>query len=166
MTAPIYSRPPDTSRAGSAPIGFDPKLANWPTRTLPVHHVIDLLMVTHAPERVEEYRLAMLRGECLPPISVVRLFGRFFVADGHKRLTAYKALGAGEILVEVWPIRRWMSDQRRQVRNNLHRQIPALARALAGRGESERGRQVMRHFVDHWKRIFLSTIARFRGKSR
>src|SRR5262249_17879356 len=111
---------------------FDPKLAKSPTRVLPLDQVIDLLSVTHAPERVEEYRQAMLRGDRFPPVSVVKLAGRYFVADGHKRLCAYKTLGGGELVVEVWSIPRWLGDQQRQLSNNLRRQVPALFRAITG----------------------------------
>ncbi len=85
---------------------FDPKLASSPARVVPVARVIDLLMVTHASDRVEQYREAMLRGDNFPPISVLPLLRWFLVTDGHKRLTAYKSLSTSEILVQTWTLRR------------------------------------------------------------
>jgi len=85
---------------------FDPKVTLAPTRTVPVSRVIDLLVVTHATERVAEYRQAMLQGGSFPPISVLPLLGWFLVTDGHKRFTAYSSLGDPEILVQIWTLRR------------------------------------------------------------
>src|SRR5262245_2849701 len=82
---------------------FDAALAQYPTRTPEAPRIGDMPHVTNAPAVVEGYRAAMKSGDRFPPISLVRLFGIWFVADGHKRLTAFRALGEDRVLVEVWP---------------------------------------------------------------
>ncbi len=123
-------RPPAGERLRPAPSGalpdaattvvdlaesFDPARAHLPVRRVPVTHIVDLLAVSHAPDRVAAYRAAMLAGERFPPIGVLPIGERYFVADGHKRWQAYRALGARDVLVEVWTPRRWLRDQGRQV---------------------------------------------------
>lgn len=150
----------------TAPFGFDPQRAQWPTRKVGCDQVIDLLEVAHAPERVEEYRQAMQRGELFPPIAVVRFCGRYLVADGHKRFTAYKSLRSQDLIVEVWPLRRWLSDQRRQFAQGVRRQTVTLLRvALGQRNRAEAG-EITRHVRQHWSRILRSLYARFRTKRR
>ena len=146
----------------NASFGFDPKLAQWPTRRVAFDQVVDLLDVAHAPERVDEYRQAMKRGELFPPISVVRFFGRYLIADGHKRFTAFKSLGSDGLIVEVWPIRRWLSDQRRQFAKGMRRQTVALFRVAIGQGERAEASEVTRHVMQHWRRILRSVYRRFR----
>ena len=94
---------------------FDPLRADLPVRRVPVARVIDLLEVSHAPDRVDAYRAAMLAGERFPPIAVLPFAGRYWLADGHKRWSAYRTLGAPAVLVELWTPRRWLRDQGRQV---------------------------------------------------
>ncbi len=105
---------------------FDPARAALPVRRVPVARVVDLLAVPHAPDRVATYRAAMLAGERFPPISVLPFAGRFWIADGHKRWSAYRALGELEVWVELWTARRWLRDQGRQVAGTGRR----LGRAL------------------------------------
>ena len=69
----------------------------------------------------------MLAGERFPPIAVLPFAGRFWIADGHKRWSAYRTLGAREVWVELWTLRRWLRDQGRQVAGTGRR----LGRALA-----------------------------------
>ncbi len=139
---------------------FDPRLASFPTLVLRFDELSDIYQVTHAAERVDEYRAAMIRGAKFPPISVVRLGGRFFVADGHKRLIAYRGLGYRTIVVERWPVRRWLKDQTGQAIRNVRIQWVSMTRGFLIRGERQRGAEVMRHYAQHWKRI----IASIRGR--
>ena len=135
---------------------FDPRLAPHPTRVVATAEVIDPLPVTHAAEVIAAYRDAMRRGAHFPPVSVVRLAGRYFVADGHKRFSAYRQLGGREIAVEVWPWRRWLRDQAGQLGRSTRAQAGLLAGAIVDR----RARHAARHQVvvtlGHWRRIALS----------
>jgi hypothetical protein len=139
---------------------FDPSRAELPTRVVRLDDVVDLLEVTHAPEEIERYREEMLDGGRFPPIAVVCLAGRYFVADGHKRLAAYKALDRPDILVEVWTTRRLMRDLRRQQWVSIRKAglivwwsftNPAGAAALA------------RSFWQHWRRVGTSLAAKWRN---
>lgn len=143
---------------------FDPALATAPTRVVAVAAVVDLLQVTHAPDRVCEYRCAMQRGERFPPIAVVPVAGRFVVADGHKRLTAYKALPVTEIVVEVWTIRRLLHDQWRQFRAKTAQQWWVLSRSAVDRGARREAVRLFRDTMRHWKRIGVSLASRLTGR--
>lgn len=132
---------------------FDPSLAAGPTRVLSLQHVVDLLRVTHAPDRVAEYRAAMIRGQRFPPIAVVRLGGRFVVADGHKRLSAYASAGRHDIVVEVWTLRRLLRDQARQVMGNARKNGAILRRSVT----DPRGAwRLLLTTLRHWRRVALS----------
>jgi hypothetical protein len=139
---------------------FDPDLARFRTRTLPIDQVVDLLNHTHAPDRVAEYRAAMLEGARFPPISVVRLGRRFFVADGHKRLTAVKTLGRSEVIVELWPFVRLLRDQLRQAGGTLRKLQKIVAFSVSNHAEA---RRLLRSILYHWKRLTLSVIASIHG---
>jgi hypothetical protein len=130
---------------------------------LPLREVVDLLELTHAPDVVLRYRDRMAAGDLFPPVSVIRLLGSWLVADGHKRYAAWAGLGGMEIVVEVWPLRRWLADQLRQ----------------AARASRRNGRIVSRLFVDpresyllarataaHWRRVAVCLARRAlrRGK--
>jgi hypothetical protein len=141
---------------------FDAALAGAPTRWLDVAAVIDVLQVSHAPERIAEYRDAMRRGERFPPVSVVRLGGRFFIADGHKRFSAYKEMGAERILVEVWSLRRWLRDQGGQLGRKTRAQVAILVRSPFDASARARGRRLFWDSVGHWRRIATS-LAALRG---
>jgi hypothetical protein len=138
------------------PSPFDTGRATAPTRRVPIGRIVDLLSVTHAPARVREYRRAMLRGDRFPPISVVRLGGRFVVADGHKRLAAATTLGLAEIAVEVWSPGRLLAD----LAGQAHRHLRAAGRAcvLVFRGRD--GRREAARFAAataaHWRRTLRS----------
>ena len=144
---------------------FDPVLATAPTRVLPLDAVVDLLEVTHAPERIAEYRRAMQRGERFPPISVVRLGGRFLVADGHKRFSAYRSLPITEIVVEVWTLRRWRRDQWRQLRTKTVQQWRLLWRSPVDRAARRQAVRLFWDTVGHWRRFAMS-FARRATRSR
>jgi len=99
---------------------FDARQACSPTRVIPVSRVVDLLSITHAPERVETYRKAMLRGDLFPPISVLPLLGWYLVTDGHKRLTAFRPLGGSEVLVQEWTVWQGIAHLGRQTTKEAH----------------------------------------------
>ena len=87
---------------------FDPDLAAFHTIVLSCSDVIDPLAVTHAPARISEYRARMAAGDRFPPVSVLRMAGRYLLVDGHKRFNAYRALGHTHLIVEIWPLSRWL----------------------------------------------------------
>lgn len=149
--------------ANEPPRGFDPGRARHPTREMAVGEVVDLLELTHAAERIREYRERMREGDLFPPVSVVRLFGRWLVADGHKRLAAYRGLQADRIVVEVWPIAAWLADQAGQARRNAAKNGRILARLFVDPRESAR---LAAGTARHWKRVARSLARRLlrRGK--
>jgi hypothetical protein len=135
---------------------FDRGLAEHETITVPVDKLIDLLEVTHANERIEEYRRAMLGGDRFPPISVVRLAGRLFIADGHKRFQAFRALGGRELTVELWPKRRWLADQWGQLRRKTREQASLLSRLPRDAAARAAARRLFWDTVGHWRRMIAS----------
>lgn len=148
-----------------APPCFDPALARGPTRVLAVSDVIDMLEVEHAPEHVERYREAMSRGERFPPVAVVRLAGRYFLADGHKRFAAFRRLGGHEsIVVEIWSIPRWSRDQWGQLRRKAGLQIDLLRRAVREPAARAETRALLGHYGAHWRRIGRSLAEKIRRR--
>jgi hypothetical protein len=145
---------------GDLPSCFDPALAEGSTRVVPVSEIVDLLSITHAPERIEDYRLAMLRGSLFPPVAVVRLFGRFVLADGHKRLTACKGLGCSSIPVEVWGPGRFLRDQARQVSENARKNAAILKASFREPREAAR---LLATTLAHWKRVAVCLASRVRS---
>jgi hypothetical protein len=143
--------------------GFDPALASYPTRVLPLHEVVDLLELTHAPDVVQRYRDRMAAGDLFPPVCVIRLLGRWLVADGHKRYVAWAGAGEKEIVVEVWPLRRWLVDQLRQAARASRRNGRIVARLFVDPNESY---LLARATAAHWRRVALSLARRAlrRGK--
>lgn len=121
--------------------------------------IADLLTITHAEKRVTRYREAMLRGERFPPVSVVRLLGRWLLADGHKRLAAFRSLGVSEIVVEVWPWSRWFADQWRQARDNADKNRRIAINLIRNPAESVR---LTTSTLRHWKRVAMSLTSRAR----
>ena len=134
-------------------MAFDPALADFDVATLPLDRVIDPLEVTHAPERIARYRDRMVAGERFPPITVVRLLGRYLVADGHKRLAAYRTLGPTDILVQVWPLKRWARDQWEQAVANARKNRTIIA--LSVRDPRSASRLLLTTLL-HWKRVATS----------
>ena len=153
----------DDLRPSGRPRGFDPASAAYPTRSLRLGEVVDLLELTHAPEVIREYRERMRAGDLFPPVSVVRLFGRWLVADGHKRYVAWAGLGEAEILVEVWPLRRWIADQAEQAARNARKNGRIVARLFDDPRESL---QLARATTGHWQRVALSLLRRARRRGR
>jgi ABC-type multidrug transport system fused ATPase/permease subunit len=135
---------------------FDASLARYATRLLPLDRVVDLLTVVHAPERVAEYATAMRAGARFPPVAVVRLAGRFIVADGHKRLAAFRQVGGSEILVEVWPWRRWLRDQWRQAVEHTRKNREIVSLVFTDPVQAAR---LARTTVDHWVRVARSLLS-------
>jgi hypothetical protein len=152
-----------TTTAKREPRGFDAGLAGHPTRELPVTEVVDLLELTHAAERIREYRERMRAGDLFPPVSVVRLFGLWLVADGHKRYAAWRGLGAPRVVVEVWPFRVWLADQAGQAGRNARKNGRIVARLFVDPRESA---LLARATAGHWRRVALSLARRAlrRGK--
>lgn len=54
--------------------------------------------------RFQEIVVALREGEAVPPIEVYRLHGRYYVADGHHRVAASRALGEKSIAAYVTEI--------------------------------------------------------------
>ncbi len=139
------------------PRGFDSARAAHPTRVLAVEEVVDLLELTHAPEVILEYRERMRAGDLFPPVSVIRLLGRWLVADGHKRYVAWAGLGGKEIVVEVWPLRRWLADQAGQAARNARKNGRIASRLFVDPRESL---VLARTTAEHWRRVALSLLRR------
>ena len=140
--------------------GFDPARAAHPTRVLRVEEVVDLLELTHAHETIRVYRERMGAGDLFPPVSVIRLLGTWLVADGHERYVAWAGLGEEEILVEVWPLRRWLADQAGQAARNARKNGRIVARLFVDPRES--GRLALTT-LEHWRRVARS-LARRAGR--
>ena len=138
---------------------FDPRLADFPTRTLPAAAVVDLLPLSHVPERVAAYRDRMRAGDRFPPISVLRIFGRYVIADGHKRYSAYRLLGAPDIVVEVWPVSRWLRDQWRQATDHARKNARVLSVSVTDPPQAGR---LLLTTVLHWRRVASSLVSRIR----
>jgi hypothetical protein len=139
---------------------FDAARAEFATRRVPLAALVDPLAgIPHAPDRIDAYRAAMARGERFPPVSVVRLFGRNFVCDGHKRLTAFRSFGSADVIVEVWPLGRWLADQARQARQNAAKNRRILSKVF--RDPSEATRLFMTTLL-HWRRVALALAGRLR----
>jgi len=139
---------------------FDPALAEFPTRIVSLAQVVDLLHVTHRPDEIERFRQAIEGGDRFPPISVVHLAGRFFVADGHKRFNAYAALPVSEIVVQVWTMRRWLQDQWRQFHHKTRQQCRLAFRSLYDQRARAEARRLVLDTIGHWRRIVVSLTTR------
>ncbi len=153
---------PSDGEAGSAPACFDPSRSQFPTRMVPAAQVVDLFTITHAAERIESYRRAMVSGERFPPVSVIRVGPRFVIADGHKRFRACRALGADQIPVELWPLSKLLDDQLRQLRHKTRQIATVIVRAARHPEGRKDARRLYWDTVGHWKRIALSAAARVR----
>lgn len=145
---------------------FDPGQARFPTRAVPQWRVIDLLPITHAPERIAAYREAMGHGDRFPPVSVLRVGTRYFITDGHKRFSAYRALTSADVLVELWTVRRWLGDQANQLAQKTRQQ----RRLLAASGSDPQARVALTRLVadtiGHWRRIGRSLRVHLSQKAK
>lgn len=158
---PLYNHRTDVNTDRPDPY-FDARRAESATAVVEASRIVDLLHVTHAETVIARYRDAMQGGSQFPPIAVVRIAGRLVVADGHKRLSAARALGAETITVEVWGIRRLFRDQWRQVRANASKNRE-IARALF-RDPRQAG-ALFGSTMRHWGRVAMSLATLFRARS-
>jgi hypothetical protein len=142
---------------------FDPDRAAFRTIVLACRDVIDPLAVTHAPARVSEYRSRMIAGDRFPPVSVLRIAGRYLLVDGHKRFTAYRKLGHTHLVVEIWPLSRWLQDQGRQLRDNGRKNVRILVMSVRHPVEA---RRLLLATVLHWHRVAKSLLLRATGRLR
>jgi hypothetical protein len=142
---------------------FDAARAQFPTRRLPVAEVVDLLPISHVPERVLAYRARMIAGDRFPPIAVIRMFGRYVIADGHKRYSAYCGLNRPEIVVEQWPYRRWVRDQCQQALGNARKNGRILAKSVTDPAQAWR---LLQTTLLHWRRVATSLLHRAAGRAR
>ena len=141
---------------------FDVRLASSPTRVIAVRRVIDLLSVTHVPDRVEQYRRAMSSGDRFPPICVLPLFGWFLLTDGHKRFTAYKSFQAADVPAEVWTLGQSIGHLGKQTLREAAegcRIVGRLGRDPQAKGEL---RKFLRSRVVHYKRLGRSLWTKIR----
>jgi hypothetical protein len=138
---------------------FDAAAAEFPTRVVRIEEVVDLLAATHAPERIAAYRQAMAAGTRFPPIAVVRCGGRYLIADGHKRFSAYAQLSRAPLPVEVWPLRRWLRDQWLQLRRKSAQQARLLRGGLRDPRDRRAARRLLWDTLGHWQRIARSLRA-------
>jgi hypothetical protein len=142
---------------------FDAGAAAGAVRRARLDRLFDPLAVApHAHEVTASYRRAMEGGARFPPIAVVRVLGRDWVADGHKRLAAARELlPEGAIVpVEVWGLRRWSADQLRQARREA-----AKAARLPGLlvREPRRGLHLLLASPRHWWRVARSLAGHWRA---
>lgn len=132
---------------------FDATLARGRVRRVSCSEVIDLLPITHAPETIARYRKSMEQGERFPPVAVLRMVGRFILADGHKRLRACRSLGIEEISVDVWTLKHWLGDQKRQFSNNLRKNRKILTLSFSNPREAG---MLALGTLQHWIRVARS----------
>jgi hypothetical protein len=78
----------------------------------------------HTRDRWLGIASALIRGRTLPPVALIQVGDRYFVRDGHHRISAARALGqkAIEATVEVWQVDETPAWER-------------LSQALSGRRE-------------------------------
>ncbi len=160
------SRPEQSPRVPRSELDcFDTSRAEGHTVEAPIERVIDLLGATHAPEVIAEYRDAMDRGAVYPPIGVFRLGGRYIVTDGHKRLSACKQRGMRRVMLELWTVRRLLSDLWRQTVRSTTRLASALVHSTHDPASRKRLHRIYWDTVLHWKRLFvtLPTLVRSGG---
>ena len=129
---------------------FDAALAALRVREVRLDQVTDLLPLSHGHNTIALYRARMLSGERFPPVSVLPLFGRLVITDGHKRYHAARPLVSEPVPVELWTLRRLLADQWRQVRANARKNGRIVAGLFVDPAESMR---LMRTTALHWLRV-------------
>lgn len=135
---------------------FDSSLAHYPTRWVPLASVVDLLHIPNNRARIDQYREAMKHGERFPPVSVLACGPIYLLADGHKRLSAYRMLGESGILVEIWTLGRWFQDQRRQFSSKTRMQRDLLLRSFVDPAARVALGRLCLDTWAHWKRVACS----------
>lgn len=145
-----------------SPCAFDPGLARHPTRELAVSEVVDLLDVTHAPDQIEIYRQRMAAGDRFPPVSVILVGPWVLVADGHKRFSAFRTFSPATVVVEVWPLYRWLGNQVQQLLRNA-RKNASIVRLLFT--DPPEARRLAGTTLAHWRRVAVSLSRRARRPS-
>jgi hypothetical protein len=55
----------------------------------------------HSQERWQGIYGALMHGSSLPPVTLIEIGGRYFVRDGHHRISVARALGRLDIEAEV-----------------------------------------------------------------
>ncbi len=78
------------------------------------------------------------------------------IADGHKRYSAYRGLDRPDILVEVWPLRRWLRDQLRSGDGNARKNGRILAASVTDPRQAWR---LLLTTLLHWRRVATSLLA-------
>lgn len=135
---------------GSSASCFDDSRAGLRLRWLRMPEIVDLLPLTHGDDTIESYRAAMSAGARFPPIAVFPLFGRYVIADGHKRYQAALRTGLDVAPVEVWTFRRVLADQWRQVRANGRKNVRIVRALFVDRAEAA---YLLRTTILHWIRV-------------
>jgi len=77
----------------------------------------------HTRDRWLNIASARQRGRYLPPVALIEVGDRYFVRDGHHRISVARALGQGaiEASVEVWQVDQPVAgEQRRQGPSRRH----------------------------------------------
>jgi hypothetical protein len=77
------------------------------------------------------------------------------VVDGHKRFAAYRRLGEADIVVEVWPWRRWWADQWRQAKHHASKVRRAVRTSVSNPQEA---RHLWVTTTGHWRRVARSLV--------
>ena len=135
---------------------FEVADAEFPTRVVRIDEIVDLLAVSHAPERIAAYRDAMAAGVRFPPIAVLRCGRRYLIADGHKRFSAYRQLSAAPLPVQVWTLRRCLRDQWVQLRRKTRQQADVLRGGARDPVNRRAAHRLFWDTVGHWQRIVRS----------
>jgi hypothetical protein len=119
-------------------------------REVRLEEIVDLLPLTHSEDTIERYRARMVAGDLFPPVSVLPLFGRLVIADGHKRYQAALRVSPARVPVEVWSVARFLADQGRQVRSNARKNGRIVRSLFVRPSESMR---LVRSTLQHWARV-------------
>ena len=135
---------------------FDTSFTPLETRAVPIHRIVDILHVTHAPDRIDEYRRAMLSGNRFPPISVIRMGRSFVITDGHKRFAACRAIGITTLDVELWTAGKLVADQIAQARRYSRLWWRTLSGLHRGRRARRQAWALVKSTLFHWWRVAVS----------
>jgi hypothetical protein len=143
---------------------FDPNLSTKTTRILQVDEITDLLTVSHAPDTIQNYFTRMNNGATFPPVSVVKFRKKYYLADGHKRYSAFLKTGQETIVVEVWTFGQLLSDQWRQFADFNRGFAAAILSLFRGSRERREAGRFVKSTLSHWRRITVSHKSRRRKR--